>query len=52
MFAQVSDKYDRKTVVACIAYTLPHLFIAIAPADGSGKFRFRFRREDIAVTSR
>jgi hypothetical protein len=52
MFGQISDKTDRKTVVAGIAYTLPLLFVADARVDGNGKFRFQLSREDIAVTSR
>ena len=51
-FGQQSNKNDRKTVVAGIAYTLPMLFIADARIDGNGKFRFQFSREDIPVTSR
>ena len=52
MFSQISDKNDRKTVVAGLAYTLPLLFVADARIDGNGKFRFQLSREDIAVTSR
>ena len=51
-FGQKSDKLDRKTVTAGIAYTLPMLFVADARVDGNGKFRFQLSREDIPVTSR
>ena len=51
-FGQVSNKNNRKTAVAGIAYTLPLLFIADGRIDGNGKFRFQFSREDIPVTSR
>ena len=50
-FGQLSNKNNRKTVVAGIAYTLPMLFIADARVDGDGKFRFQLSREDIPVTS-
>lgn len=52
MFGQVSNKNNRKTVVAGIAYTLPLLFVADARVDGDGKFRFQLSREDIPITSR
>jgi hypothetical protein len=52
LFGQKSNKNNRKTVVAGIAYTLPMLFIADTRVDGDGKFRFQLSREDIAVTSR
>jgi hypothetical protein len=52
MFGQVSNKEDRSTVVAGIAYTLPMLIIADARVDGDGKFRFQLSREDVVVTSR
>ena len=52
MFGQISDKNDRKTVVAGLAYMLPLLFVADIRIDGNGKFRFQLSREDIAVTSR
>jgi len=52
LFGQKSNKNNRKTIVAGIAYTLPMLFIADARVDGDGKFRFQLSREDIAVTSR
>jgi CopA family copper-resistance protein len=49
---QTSNKNNRHTVVAGIAYTLPMLFIADARIDGTGKFRLQLSREDIPVTSR
>ena len=49
-FGQLSNKNDRKTGVAGIAYTLPSLTIADARIDGNGKFRFQLSREDIAIT--
>jgi len=52
MFGQASNKENRKTVVAGIAYTLPMLFIADARVDGDGKFRFQLSREDVPITSR
>ncbi|MCC8407769.1 multicopper oxidase domain-containing protein [Mucilaginibacter sp. UR6-1] len=52
MFGQVSNKEDRKTVVAGIAYTLPMLFIADARIDGNGKLRFQLGREDMPLTRR
>ncbi len=52
MFGQISNKENRKTVVAGVAYTLPMLFIADARIDGDGKFRFQLSREDIPVTKR
>ena len=51
-FGQKSNKNDRKTVVAGIAYTLPMLFVADARIDGDGKVRFQLGREDIPVSSR
>lgn len=51
-FRQTSNKDNRKTVVAGIAYTLPMLFVADARVDGDGKFRFQFGRDDIPVTKR
>lgn len=50
-FGQKSDKNNRQTVIAGIAYTLPMLFIADFRIDGYGKLRFQFSREDIPVTS-
>jgi len=51
-FGQTSNKNNRKTVVAGIAYTLPMLFVADARIDGDGKFRFQLSREDVPVTKR
>ncbi len=51
-FGQKSNKNNRHTVVAGVAYTLPMLFMADFRVDGDGKFRFQFSREDIPVTSR
>lgn len=50
MFGQVSNKENRKTVVAGIAYTLPMLFIADARIDGNGKLRFQLGREDVPLS--
>jgi CopA family copper-resistance protein len=52
LFGQVSNKSNRKTVVAGLAYTLPMLVIADARIDGNGKLRFQLSREDVPVTSR
>lgn len=52
LFGQVSNKNNRKTVVAGLAYTLPMLFVADARVDGNGKFRFQLGREDIPLASR
>lgn len=52
LFGQVSNKNNRKTGVAGIAYTLPTLTIADARIDGDGKFRFQLSREDIPLTPR
>jgi len=49
---QKSNKNNRKTMVAGIAYTLPMLFVADLRVDGDGKFRFQFGREDLPVTKR
>ena len=51
-FGQTSNKNNRKTVVAGIAYTLPMMFIADARVDGNGKFRFQISRDDVPVTKR
>lgn len=51
-FGQVSNKNDRQTVIAGIAYTLPMLVIADARVDGEGKFRFQLSREDISIAPR
>ncbi len=52
LFGQASNKNDRKTLVAGIAYTLPTLTIADLRIDGNGKLRFQLSREDIPVTAR
>ncbi|SEN07765.1 copper-resistance protein, CopA family [Mucilaginibacter gossypiicola] len=52
LFGQVSNKENRHTVVAGIAYTLPMLFVADARIDGNGKLRFQLGREDVPVTQR
>ncbi len=51
-FGQVSNKDNRHTVVAGIAYTLPTLTVADFRVDGNGKFRFQLSREDISITPR
>ena len=51
-FGQTSNKNDRHTIVAGVAYTLPMLFIADLRIDGDGKFRFQLGREDIPVSKR
>ncbi len=52
LFGQKSNKNNRHTVMAGIAYTLPMLFIADLRVDGDAKLRFQFSRADIPVTSR
>ncbi len=52
IFGQWSNKTDRKTIVAGVAYTLPWLVVADARVDGKGKFRFQLSREDIPLTPR
>ncbi len=52
LFGQRSNKTNRQTVVAGIAYTLPSLVIADARVDGNGKFRFQLSREDVPVSPR
>ncbi|MBX7109606.1 MAG: multicopper oxidase domain-containing protein [Chitinophagales bacterium] len=52
MFGQTSNKNDRQTVVAGIAYTLPMLFVADARIDGDGKFRVQLSREDVPISQR
>lgn len=52
MFGQISNKENRKTIVAGIAYTLPMLIVADARIDGNGKLRFQLGREDIPVSRR
>jgi hypothetical protein len=51
-FGQKSNKNNRKTFVAGLAYTLPMLFVADGRIDGDGKFRFQLSREDIPVAPR
>jgi CopA family copper-resistance protein len=51
-FGQKSNKNNRHTVVAGIAYTLPTLTTADFRVDGDGKFRFQLSREDIPLTPR
>jgi CopA family copper-resistance protein len=51
-FGQTSNKNNRKTIVAGIAYTLPMLFVADARVDGDGKFRFQLGREDVPIAKR
>ncbi|QQL50389.1 multicopper oxidase domain-containing protein [Mucilaginibacter ginkgonis] len=52
LLGQVSNKNNRHTVIAGLAYTLPMLFVADARIDGNGKVRLQLGREDIPVTSR
>lgn len=51
-FGQISNKNNRHTAVAGIAYTTPLLFVADGRIDGDGKLRFQLSREDVPVTSR
>ncbi|WP_431217111.1 hypothetical protein ACQ86N_22735 [Puia sp. P3] len=51
-FGQKSNKLNRHTIIAGIAYTLPMLFIADARIDGNGKLRFQLSREDIPISPR
>ena len=51
-FGQVSNKNNRNTAVAGIAFTLPTLTVADFRIDADGKLRFQLSREDIAVTPR
>ena len=51
-FGQLSNKNNRHTAVAGVAYTLPTLTIADMRIDGNGKFRFQLSREDIPLTPR
>ena len=51
-FGQLSNKNNRKTVVAGMAYTLPTLTTADLRIDGDGKLRFQLSREDIPLTPR
>lgn len=52
LFGQRSNKDNRHTVVAGLAYTLPMLFIANARVDGNGKLRFQLGRQDIPISKR
>jgi CopA family copper-resistance protein len=52
MFGQASDKNNRHTVIAGIAYTLPLLFVADARIDGNGKLLFQLGRQDVPVSKR
>lgn len=51
-FGQTSNKNNRKTVVAGIAYTLPMLVTADGRIDGDGKLRLQLSREDVPVSPR
>lgn len=51
-FGQKSNKLNRKTIVAGVAYTLPMLVTADARIDGNGNLRFQLSREDIPVSPR
>lgn len=51
-FGQTSNKLNRKTLIAGIAYTLPMLFTADMRIDLDGKLRFQLSREDVPVTNR
>lgn len=52
LFGQISNKLNRKTAVAGLAYTLPMLTTADARIDGNGKLRFQLSREDIPISPR
>ncbi|MGY3053107.1 CopA family copper-resistance protein [Pedobacter sp. UYEF25] len=52
LFGQVSNKENRRTVIAGVAYTLPMLVVADFRIDGNGKLRFQLGREDIPVSKR
>lgn len=52
VFGQVSNKNDRKALVAGVQYTLPMLITADTRIDSDGKLRLQFSREDISITSR
>jgi len=52
LFGQISNKNNRHTVVAGLAYTLPMLVVADARIDGNGKLRFQISRDDVPLTSR
>ncbi len=49
---QVSNKDNRHTIIAGVAYTLPTLTVADFRIDGNGKLRFQLSREDIPLTPR
>ena len=51
-FGQASNKNNRKTIVAGLAYTLPMLVTADGRIDGDGKLRFQLSREDVPVAPR
>jgi CopA family copper-resistance protein len=52
MFGQASNKDNRHTVVAGLAYTLPMLVVADARIDGNGKLRFQLGRQDVPISKR
>ena len=52
LFGQLSNKNNRSTVVAGIAYLLPMLVNADARIDGDGKLRLQLERDDIPLSSR
>ncbi|MEO7046147.1 MAG: hypothetical protein ABI091_12630 [Ferruginibacter sp.] len=52
MFGQTSNKNNRNTVIAGIAYLFPLLVVADFRIDGQEKLRFQLSREDVPVTSR
>ncbi|HEY5369494.1 MAG TPA: multicopper oxidase domain-containing protein [Hanamia sp.] len=52
MFGQISNKDNRKTIMAGVVYTLPMLVLADMRIDGNGKFRFQLSREDVPVSKR
>lgn len=51
-FGQTSNKDNRHTIIAGVAYTLPTLTVADFRIDGNGKLRFQLSREDIPLTPR
>jgi hypothetical protein len=52
LLGQLSNKNNRKTLVAGVQYTLPMLLVADGRIDGNGKFRFQLSREDVPLTNR
>jgi len=52
LFGQLSNKNNRKTIMAGLAYTLPMLVVADIRIDGDGKYRLQLGREDIPVAKR